>query len=74
MKDEYRRSMKGTDKGEYVNSSNSCQRQLQFSVCILNVCDLDLHKLVDSYATQNQKRNNTTTKVLWSIHVKLTLY
>jgi hypothetical protein len=45
--------MKGTDKGKYVNSSNSCQRQQQFSVCILNVCDLDLHKFVDSYATQN---------------------
>jgi len=66
--------MKGTDKGEYVNSSNSCQRQQQFNVCILNVCDLDLHKLVDSYATQNTERNNTTMKVLCSIQVKLTYY
>jgi hypothetical protein len=45
--------MKETDKGEYVNSGNSGQRQQQFNVCILNVCDLDLHNLVDSYATQN---------------------
>jgi len=66
--------MKGTDKGEYVNSSNSCQRQQQFNVCILNVCDLDLHKLVDSYATQNTWRNNITMKVLCSIKVKLTFY
>jgi len=66
--------MKGTDKGEYVNSSNSCQRQQQFNVCILNVCDLDLHKLVDSYATQNTWRNNITMKVLCSIQVKLTFY
>jgi hypothetical protein len=66
--------MKGTDKGEYVKSSNSCQRQLQFSVSIPNVRDLDLHKLVDSYASQNHKPNNTTTKVLCTIQVKLTFY
>jgi hypothetical protein len=66
--------MKGTDKGENVNSSNSCQRQQQFNVCVLNVCDLDLHKLVDSYATQNPWRNNTTMEVLCSMQVKLTFY